>query len=32
MLARWYMLLSQFLVMFEYGPGAQHANADGLSR
>ena len=32
MLARWYMLLCQFSVTFEYRPGAQHANADGLSR
>ena len=32
MLARWYMLLGQFSVTFEYRPGAQHANADGLSR
>ena len=32
MLARWYMLLGQFSVMFEYRPGAQHANADDLSR
>ena len=32
MLARWYMLLGQFSVTFEYPPGAQHANADGLSR
>ena len=32
MLARWYMLLGQFSVSFEYRPGAQHANADGLSR
>ena len=32
MLARWYMLLGQFSVTFEYQPGAQHANADGLSR
>ena len=31
MLARWYMLLCQFSVTFEYLPGAQHANADGLS-
>ena len=29
MLARWYLLLS---VTFEYRPGAQHANADGMSR
>ena len=32
MLAHWYMLLGQFSVTFEYRPGAQHANADGLSR
>ena len=32
MLARWYILLGQFSVTFEYRPGAQHANADGLSR
>ena len=32
MLARWYMLLGHFSVTFEYRPGAQHANADGLSR
>ena len=32
MLARWYMLLEQFSVTFEYRPGAQHSNADGLSR
>ena len=32
MLPRWYMLLGQFSVTFEYRPGAQHANADGLSR
>ena len=32
MLARWYMLPGQFLVTFEYRPGAQHANANGLSR
>ena len=31
-LARWYMLLDQFSVTFEYRPGAQHANADGMSR
>ena len=29
MLARWYLLFS---VTFEYRPGAQHANADGMSR
>ena len=32
MLARWYMLLGQFSVTFEYRPGAQHANADGMSQ
>ena len=32
MLARWYLLLSQFSVTFEYQPGSQHANADGMSR
>ena len=32
MLARWFMLLGQFSVTFEYRPGAQHANADGMSR
>ena len=32
MLARWYMLLGQLSVTFEYCPGAQHANADGMSR
>ena len=32
MLARWYLLLGQFSVTFEYRPGAQHANADGISR
>ena len=32
MLARWYMLLCQFSVTFEYCPGAQYANADGMSR
>ena len=31
MLARWYLLLGQFSVTFEYHPGAQHANADGIS-
>ena len=30
MLARWYLLLGQFSVTFEYRPGAQHA--DGMSR
>ena len=32
MLARWYFLLGQFSVTFEYRPGAQHANADCMSR
>ena len=32
MLARWYLLLGQFSVTFEYRPGAQHANADGMAR
>ena len=32
MLARWYVMLGQFLATFEYRPGAQHANADGMSR
>ena len=32
MLARWYLLLGQFSVTFEYRPGAQHANADGMSQ
>ena len=32
MLAQWYMLLGQFSFTFEYRPGAQHANADGLFR
>ena len=32
MLARWYLLLGQFSVAFEYRPGSQHANADGMSR
>ena len=32
MLARWYLLLGQFSVAFEYRPGLQHANADGMSR
>ena len=31
MLARWYLLLGQFSVTFENRPGAQHANADGMS-
>ena len=31
MLARWCLLLGQFSVTFEYRPGAQHANADGMS-
>ena len=32
MLAHWYMFLGQFSVTFEYCPGAQHANVDGMSR
>ena len=32
MLARWYLLLGQFSVTFEYRPGSQHGNADGMSR
>ena len=32
MLARWYLLLGQFSVTFDYRPGSQHANADGMSR
>ena len=32
MLARWYLLLGQFSVTFEYCLGAQHADADGMSR
>ena len=32
MLARWYLLLGQFSVTFEYQPGSQHSNADGMSR
>ena len=32
MLARWYLLLDQFSVTFDYRPGSQHANADGMSR
>ena len=32
MLTQWYMLLGQCSLTFEYRPGAQHANADGLSR
>ena len=32
MLARWYLLLGQFSVTFEYRPGSQHLNADGMSR
>ena len=31
MLACWYMLIGQFSMMFEYRPGDQHANADGMS-
>ena len=30
MLARWYLLLGQFSVTFEYRPGSQHMNADGM--
>ena len=29
---QWYLLLGQCSVTFEYRPGAQHANADGMSR
>ena len=32
MLARWYLLLGQFSVTFEYRPGSQHANANGMSQ
>ena len=32
MLARWYLLLGQFSVTFEYQPGSQHSNAGGMSR
>ena len=32
MLARWYLLLDQFSVTFEYRPGSLHTNADGMSR
>ena len=32
MLARWYLLLGQFSVTFEYRPGSLHNNADGMSR
>ena len=32
MQAGWYLLLGQFSVTFEYRPGAQHVNADGMSR
>ena len=32
MLAHWYLLLGQFSVTFEYRPGSQHANANGMSR
>ena len=32
MLARWYLLLGQFSITFEYRPGSQHSNADGMSR
>ena len=31
-LASWYLLFGQFSVTFEYRSGAQHANADGMSR
>ena len=30
--SRWYLLLGQFSVTFEYRPGAQYANEDGMSR
>ena len=32
MLALWYLLLGQLSVTFEYRPGSQHANADGMSQ
>ena len=32
MLAYWYLLLGQFSDTFEYRPGAQHVNADGMPR
>ena len=32
MLTRWYLLLGQFSVTFEYRPGSQNVNADGMSR
>ena len=32
MLARWYLLLGQFSVTFEYQPGSLHTNTDGMSR
>ena len=32
MLARWYLLLGQFSATFEYRPGSEHTNADGMSR
>ena len=32
MLAGWYLLLGQFSVTFEYRPGSDHSNADGMSR
>ena len=32
MLARWYLLLGQFSVTFEYRPGSLHNNAGGMSR
>ena len=31
MLARWYLLLGQFSVTFDYRPGAQHTNVDSMS-
>ena len=32
MCTRWYLLLGQFSVTFEYRPGSLHSNADGMSR
>ena len=32
MLGRWYLLLGQFSVTFEYRPGSLHSNADGMPR
>ena len=32
MLGRWYLLLGQFSVTFEYHLGSLHSNADGMSR